>query len=130
MFDPMLKAAARAEQQNFEYFQTWRFHSFSGQPVPALNCPHRENLFHVSNWNYPCCNLCLLPLVLLLLASGKRQVRFLYSWKFSSKLEITFTGQVVYILVLMRTNHPDTLPSNGFLRWSLKPPVMEMPQLR
>lgn len=50
---------------SFKDHQEWRCTNLSG-PVPGFYCPHTEIFFHITNWNSPCSDLCLLPFVLSL----------------------------------------------------------------
>lgn len=41
----------------------WKWHSFSGQTVLVLNCPHGENYLPNIGMNFPCCSLCPSPFI-------------------------------------------------------------------
>ena len=54
-----------------DYFQWWRYRSLSGNLFRCFTTHMVEFFFLVSYWNFPCCNLCPLPLVLLFCISKK-----------------------------------------------------------
>lgn len=56
-------------QLNFEHLQDWRSNSLSGPLTWHLTILRIGTFSIISNQNFPCCNLCLLPLVLSLCIS-------------------------------------------------------------
>jgi len=76
---PLDQAAQSPIQPGLEHFQGGGIHSFSGQPVPVPQNPHRKNFFLISSLNLVSFHLKLLPLVQSLQALVKSFSIFLIS---------------------------------------------------
>lgn len=85
--------------------QGWRLHSFPEEPVPVSHHPRGKAFSLMSDWDFPCFDLCPLSPVLLLCLAGKSlavsslslptrlsvaSVRSPFTWNLSCEMGLSF----------------------------------------